>query len=687
MTLNPPQAPRHPHVLTAHGHERHDDWYWLRDRNSAAVIEYLHAENDYTAAVTASTESLRTTLFEELRNHVQLDDVSAPVRWGPYLYSSRTETGKQYSIHERSDLDASNVEVLLDENLEASNHEYFAVGDFAVDPAHQLAAYTTDHSGAELYTLRIREFATGSDRSDVLEGVYYSVAWSQDSANLFYTKPDNTMRPYQIWRHTLGNDQTDDVCIFEELDERFDVWVEASRSGGVIFVGVQSRTTSEVHFVSATDCTMPLRCIAERSDGVEYHVDHLRGDGEHNQFVIWSNANGCTNFELYEVSVSSASEPQWDLLIAHDPAVRIAQVSAFATFLCLYERTNGLERLRIRYNNDGSFHTIGLPDPVYTVWPGSTPEFATSSVRYQYSSLVQPRTTFDFDVTLRASVLVKQQPVLGYTQSEYVTKRAWATAADGTRVPISIAHRYDTPLDGTAPLYLYGYGSYEASIDPMFDSDVLPLLDRGWIYAIGHPRGGGEMGRAWWEGGRMQHKMNTFTDFIACAQHVIDIGLCDADRIVTRGRSAGGLLMGAIATMRPELWRAVVAEVPFVDVVSTMSDATIPLTVGEWEEWGNPENINDYRTILAYSPYDNLRSDVEYPSMLITGGLNDPRVQYWEPAKFAAKLRALSPTTPVLLKTEMGAGHGGPSGRYEQWRDEAFVLAWMLTADATRSVR
>ncbi len=679
----PPLAPRHPTTLSAHGEVRVDDWFWLRNRDEPDVRAYLEAENAYTATRMAGTQALRDQLFEELRAHVQETDVGAPIPWGPWSYFGRTTEGQQYARHCRIPRGSQPGEpgergehVVLDENDIARGHEYFSLGDLAMSPDHRIAAYTTDFDGSERYELRFRDVASGLDTFEVIADVYYSLAWSADSSTIFYTRPDEAMRPFEVWRHVLGTPVADDVCIFHEDDDRFDAWVHASRSGAYIFVGTQSRTTTEIAMLRADDVTAALQIVEPRRDGVEYGVDH-RGD----DLVVWSNADAKTNFELYLAPLATPGRAHWHTIVAHDPEVRLAHVSAFASFLVLYERTVGLERLRVRHD-DGSLDEIALPDPVYSAWPGGTREFETTTIRYQYSSLVRPHSSYDYDVAARTSTLVKQQPVPGYAPDAYVAEREWAIADDGTRVPISLVHRRDTAIDGTAPLYLYGYGSYEASVDPTFDADVLPLLDRGWVYAIAHPRGGGELGRAWYEDGKLQHKMHTFTDFIACADHLVDKGYGDPERVVARGASAGGLLMGAITNLRPDRWCGVVAEVPFVDVLSTMSDATIPLTVNEWEEWGNPAIESEYRSMAAYSPYDNLAAGVRYPKLLVTGGLNDPRVQYWEPAKYVAKLRAISPETDVLLKMEMGAGHGGPSGRYDRWRDEAFVLAWMLTTIA-----
>ena len=670
----PPKAARRPTTLAAHGSERVDDWFWLRERDNPEVLAYLEAENAYTANVTEPTAVLQSTLFEEIRSHVQEDDVSAPLPWGPWLYFSRTAEGSEYAIHERAartEPDERNV--FLDQNLLAAGHDFFALGDLSVSPDHATVAYTFEFDGAELYSLRFRDIATGKDHDDEIEGVYYSLGWASDSRTIFYTRPDDAMRPFQIWRHALATPAAEDVCVFQEDDERYDIGVSRSRSGAYIFIGAQSRVTSECWYIDAESPIDAPTCIEARREGIEYDVEH-QGD----RFVVWSNEDEKTNFEIFTTPTSAPGRNSWTSLVAYEPAVRIAHVSAFAGFLLSYERTNGLERLRI-IHNDGRIGLIPMPDPVYTTWPSAMREFDTSTIRYEYSSLVRPRTLFEHDVMTGTSVVVKEQPVPNYDRTLYSTVREWATAADGTNVPISLVFRTDTPLDGTAALYLYGYGSYEASMDPTFDAGVLPMLDRGWVYAIGHPRGGGEMGRAWYEDGKMLHKMNTFTDFIACADHLVAAKYCDGKRIVARGGSAGGLLMGAITNLRPDRWLGIVAEVPFVDVVSTMSDASIPLTVNEWEEWGNPSIEVEYRAMMEYSPYDNLDPNAQYPRLLVTGGLNDPRVQYWEPAKYVAKLRAISPATDVLLKMEMGAGHRGPSGRYDAWRDEAFTLAWILT--------
>lgn len=670
----PPRAPRRATTFVAHGDERVDDWYWLRDRDDPAVMAYLEAENAYTEAAAASLAELRDELFAELRSHVQETDVSAPVPDGPWCYTTRTQEGSSYAVYTRAPRAGGAEEVVLDANVVAGDSPFFALGDFALSPDHTLLAHTVDFDGSERYELRIRDLGTGTDVDRVAD-VHYGVAWSATGDALMYTRTDDAMRPYQVWRHRVGAPASDDRLVWEDLDERFDVWVAETRSRELAILGAESRTTSEVWFVPTADLDARPLVVEARREGVEYHVDH-RGD----ELLVWSNEDGATNFALWSAPLATPGRAHWTSVRPHDPAVRIAQVLAFRDFVVLHERADGLERLRVLPDDE----LIAMPEPAYSVWPGANREYDTHTFRYEYSSLVRPRSVFDHDVTTRTSTLVREQPVPAYDATRYVTTREWAVARDGTRVPMSVVRRTDTALDGRAPLLLYGYGAYEMSMDPVFDAETLPLLDRGWVYAVAHPRGGGELGRPWWDDGHLAAKINTFTDFIACAHHLADRRICDPARIAARGASAGGLLMGGVMVLAPERWWKIVAEVPFVDVVTTMSDPSIPLTVNEWEEWGNPADPDAYATMRAYSPYDNLRGGVRYPDLLVTGGLNDPRVQYWEPAKFVAKLRALSPEARVWLKMELGAGHRGSSGRYDAWRDEAFVLAFLL-ADRVRS--
>jgi oligopeptidase B len=680
----PPVARRTPHQLTAHGDVRNDDWYWLRNRDDPEVIAYLEAENAYAEAALAPLAPLRNRIFDEIKSRVQETDESAPVAEGPWEYTSRTIEGSQYGVHCRRPRRGGpeTATVVLDENVLAAGHDYFSLGGFEVTPDHKVLAYAVDFNGSERYTLRFRDLETGADLPDVVENVTYGLAWADDARTCFYVRPDDAMRPNEVWRHTLGTPAADDVLVLREDDERFYVGVERTRSGRFVLIDVSSKLTSEVSFVPTATPTGELRVVEPREQGHEYAVEHHWGEALGDRFLILTNQGGrARNFELVSAPTAAPGRSNWTPVVPHRDDVKLDSVNAFAEHLVLSERTNGLERLRVMHVATGDLHEIEMPDPVYSVWVGPNPEFATRTLRYGYTSLVAPVTDVDYDMDDRSSAIVKTQPVLGgYDPTQYVSARLWATVADGTKVPISLVHRRDTPIDGPAPALLYGYGSYEISTDPSFRASRLSLLDRGFVFAIAHVRGGGEMGRQWYESGRLEHKANTFTDFVACAEHLIASGYTSPARLAARGGSAGGLLMGAVTNLRPDLFAAIVAEVPFVDVVTTMLDPSLPLTITEWEEWGDPREADAYARMKSYSPYDNVRV-ADYPALLVTTGLNDPRVQYWEPAKWVAKLRVLSTSgKPILLRTEMGAGHGGPSGRYDAWRDEAIVLAFICDA-------
>jgi oligopeptidase B len=676
-------------VFTEHGDRRDDDWYWLRNRDDPEVIAYLEAENQYADEMLAPLLPLRDRIFEEIKARVQEDDESAPVAEGPWEYTSRTHEGSQYAIHCRRPRgegpDAARV--VLDENLLAEGNDYFALGGFEVTPDHEVLAYAVDFTGGERYTLRFRDLSTGADLADVVDDITYGLAWADDARTCFYVRPDDAMRPSEVWRHVLGTPATDDVLVLREDDERFYLGVERTRSGRFVLLDASSKLTSEVWFVPTNAPETPPRVIAARDHGHEYAVEHHWNATQGDRFLILTNQGGAArNFELVAAPAADPGRANWTAVVPHRDDVKLDAVNAFADHFVLSVRANGLERLTVTHVESGEAHEIEMPDPVYSAWVGGSPEFATSTLRYGYTSLVAPVTDVDYDMNTRAATVVKTQPVLGgYDPTQYVSARLWATAGDGTRIPISLVHRRDTSLDGTAPALLYGYGSYEISTDPSFRSSRLSLLDRGFVFAIAHIRGGGEMGREWYEAGRLEHKANTFTDFVACAEHLVANSYTSPARLAARGGSAGGLLMGAVVNLRPDLFAAIVAEVPFVDVVTTMLDPSLPLTITEWEEWGDPREPDAYARMKAYSPYDNVRA-AAYPALLVTTGLNDPRVQYWEPAKWVAKLRTMSTSgNPIYLRTEMGAGHGGPSGRYDAWRDEAIVLAFVCDAvDATQ---
>ena len=672
----PPEAERRPHAIEAHCDRRTDDWYWLRDRDDPAVVAHLEAENAYTKAVLAHTEPLQQELFDEIVARIQETDLSVPVGKGGYWYYSRTVEGLQYPITcRRQGAEDGPEQVLLDENELAQGHDFLAVANESVSPDHNLLAYAVDTDGGERYGLRFRQLTTGDDLPDVVDGTYYGLAWTTDNAHVFYTKVDEAMRPYQLWRHRVGSPPADDVLVFQEDDDRFFLDVALTRSEGYVVMTLESKVTTEVWVLPADEPTGELRLVAPREQGVEYHVDH-HGD----RFLIVTNAEGAENFKLVEAPVSAPGRENWVDVVGHRERVKLDGVDVFARHLVLVEREAGLRQLRVLRVADGDQHVIEMPEPVYTVGPDANAEYDTGTYRFGYESMVTPRSVYDYDLEARTRVLRKQQPVLGdYDPAQYETRRLWATADDGVQVPISVVHRRDVTTP--APALLYGYGSYEISVEPRFSSLRLSLLDRGFVYAIAHIRGGGELGRRWYEDGKFLAKKNTFTDFIAAADHLVDQRLTTPERLTIRGGSAGGLLMGAVTNMRPELFAAVVAEVPFVDCLTTILDETLPLTVLEWEEWGNPVTDPEvYEYMRSYSPFDNVAA-AEYPAMLVTAGLNDPRVSYWEPAKWVQRLRERTTgTRPILLKTELGAGHMGPSGRYDAWRDEAFVFAFVLDA-------
>jgi oligopeptidase B len=697
---HPPVAPRRPTVLEAHGDRRVDEWFWLRDRDDPDVLPHLRAENAFTESQTAHLAELRRGLFEEMKARIVETDLSVPVRKGPWWYYVRTVEGRDYVIHCRvpveapgrdpstppppSDEERLDEQVLLDENVLAGTHGYLDVGNMAVSPGHNRLAYATDTTGDERFTLRVRDLDSGEDLGDVIEGTSYGLAWANDDATVFYTRPDQANRPYQLWRHRVGSGVDEDVLVMEEADERFHLGVGRTKDGEYVIVEMHSRITSEVHVIPASHPGADPRVVQPRTQGVEYGVEHHSGT-----FILLTN-DGAENFRVVATPADDPSRQKWSELIPHRAEVRLEGLDVFAGHVVSYERREAVPRIRVIALPDDNprfarelpeGYLVPCPETPSASWGGANPEFASRALRYEYSSLLTPRSVYDLDLDSGDAVLRKRQPVLGgYDPGRYTTQRQWAIAPDGTKVPMSIVVRKDVPQDGTAPCLLYGYGSYEYSIDPVFSSLRLSLLDRGFVFAIAHVRGGGELGRRWYEDGKLLKKTNSFTDFVACARQLVEDRWTTPDRLVARGGSAGGLLMGAVANLAPELFRAMVAEVPFVDCLTTMLDDTLPLTVIEWEEWGNPGADPDvYAVMKGYAPYDNVRA-THYPQLLVTAGLEDPRVGYWEPAKWVQKLREADPEARVLFKIELDSGHGGPSGRYEAWRDEAFVVSFVLDA-------
>lgn len=675
QALSPPVAPTERYEIVAHGRTRTDDYFWMRQKDDPRVRQYLDAENSYTDAVMASTKDLQETLYGEILSRIQETDVSAPTRRPPYLYYTRTEEGKQYRICcRRLDETDAAEEVLLDENVLAEGHDYFALGVFAVTDDHRLAAFSVDVTGSESYRTRVKDLGSGELLEDILEGTYYSLAWANDGSAFYYTTHDDAMRPNRVWLHRLGTSQSEDVLVVEEDDERFFLRVVKTRSTRYILVSSESMTTTEVSYTDASTASSALNVIEPRRQGVEYYVEH-----QDERFLIMTNDTG-RNFRLAEAPVDAPDRSHWSELIPHRDAVKLEDVEAFAGYIVREEREDGLPRFVVTDVASGAEHVVAQPEPVFGLYVGANAVYETPVLRFLYTSLTTPLSAIDYDMSTRERIVVKQEPVLGgFSASDYASERVWATAPDGTRVPISLVHRVGVTLDGSNPCWLYGYGSYGATMDPSFRSTRLSLLDRGFVFAIAHVRGGGELGKPWHDDGRLLSKANTFTDFIACAEHLVAEGYTSPERLVIEGGSAGGLLMGAVANMRPDLFAAVVAHVPFVDVVNTILDPTLPLTVTEYEEWGDPGSSEEvYGYMCGYAPYDNVEAK-DYPHILVLSGLNDPRVSYWEPAKWVAKLRAVkTDDRRVLLRTRMDSGHGGPSGRYDAIRETAFVYAFAL---------
>jgi oligopeptidase B len=678
----PPVARAVPRATTIHGETRVDEYFWLRNREDPEVLAYLAAENAYTEAVMRPTEAMQEALFQEMRARIRETDLSVPERLDGWLYYHRTAAGAQYPIYCRRPVgDETAEEVILDLNPLAEGHAYFRLGGWEVSPDHRLLAYAVDTSGAESFTLYVKELATGALLPETMVNVSPSLAWANDSRTLFYVVLDEARRPCRLHRHVLGANPAEDALVHFEADESFYLDIHRTRSQEWLLVEIASHSTSEVRFTSADRPTEPFRVIEPRRAGIEYTVSH-HGD----RFFIATN-DAAPNFRLVSAPVADPSRANWTEVLPHRPDVKVDSADAFRGHLAVYERAAGLSQIRILdlagnapTGSAPADHIVEFPEPVYTIRPHENPEFDTTELRFTYTSLVTPASVVDYDMAARTWTVRKQTEVLGgYDPARYRSERLFATAGDGTRVPISLV--YQLPLErpgGPRPLLLNGYGAYGVSYDPAFSSSSLSLLDRGFVVAIAHVRGGEEMGRAWYDGGKMLNKPNTFGDFIAAAEHLIAEGYTSPERLTISGGSAGGLLMGAVANRRPDLFHAVLAEVPFVDVVNTMLDASLPLTVIEYDEWGNPNDPACYACIRSYSPYDNVRPQA-YPHMLITAGLNDPRVAYWEPAKFTARLRALkTDDNRLLLKTNMGAGHGGASGRWDFLREVAFKWAFVL---------
>jgi oligopeptidase B len=671
----PPVAKKIPHTTEVHGTTLRDDYFWMRDKKNPEVISYLEAENAYTAAVMKPTEGLQERLYKEMLSRIKETDTNVPYREGGYLYYTRTEQGKQYPTFARRKGSMSTPEeVLLDLNEMSKGHPFMSVGEFDVTKDANLLAYSTDSTGYREYTLYVKDLRTG-ESTKVAERCS-SAAWANDNKTLFYVvdHPVNK-NPYQLYRHTVGRAGADEL-LYEEKDEMFGIGIERTRSRGYILLTSASHTTSEVRYVSADHPDDPLRVIEPRRPGHEYYVEH-HGD----KFYIRTNADGARNFRLVSAPASDPRKENWKEVIPHRPGVMLDSVDFFKDFYVVSERGNATPRLRVFDIKTGKDVDIRVPEPVYTIFLGANHEFDTDKIRYNYQSFITPSSVYDYDVKTGRSELLKQQPVLGgYDPTLYKSERVYATASDGVKIPVSLVYKKDLKLDGSRPMLLNAYGSYGIPSNVTFSSARLSLLNRGVVFALAHIRGGGDLGKEWHDAGKMMSKKNTFTDFIAAAEYLTKEGYTSKDRLVITGASAGGLLMGAVLNMRPDLFKAAVVGVPFVDVINTELDDTLPLTAGEWEEWGNPiKSKENFDYMLSYSPYDNVAAK-DYPAMLVKTSLNDSQVLFHEPTKYVARLRALkTDKNPLIFKINMGAGHGGASGRYDALHEAAFDYAFMLT--------
>ena len=672
MMLQPPPTEKKPKITEINGDRLVDNYFWLREKTNPAVIAHLEAENAYAAAVMKPTEALQDKLYTEILSHIKQTDTNVPYRWGNFFYYTRTVEGKQYPIYCRKhgSLDASE-EILLDLNELAKGQKFMAVGSFAPSDDGMLLAYSTDNTGYRQYTLQVKNLRTGELLPEKIERVD-DLAWATDNKTLFYVTEDAvTKRSDKMFRHVLGSDKYE--LIYDEKDELFDIGVQRSRDKAVIMLGAFSKTSTEFRYIPADNPNAVWKIIIARQADHEYDVEH-RGD----LFYIRTN-KGAKNFRVVTAPTSDPAEKNWKEFVAHRPAVKIDGVDLFKDHAVLSEWENGLQQIEVVDFKTSKRRRLQFPEPVYAAGLSTNREFDTKTLRYNYQSLVTPSSVFDYDMNTSQATLLKQTEVPGgFDKANYKSERVFATASDGTKIPMSVVYKRSVKLDGTAPMLLYAYGSYGIPISPSFSASRLALLDRGVVFVIAHIRGGGELGEPWRDAGRMMQKMNTFTDFIACAEHMVKQKYTSSDRLVIQGGSAGGLLMGAVTNMRPDLFKAVVAQVPFVDVLNTMLDASLPLTTSEYIEWGNPNEKPAYDYMKKYSPYDNVHT-ANYPAMLVKVSLNDSQVPYWEGAKFVAKIRELKTDhNPLLLKTNMGAGHGGASGRYDAIHETAFDYAFML---------
>ena len=674
--MNAPKAKKIEKLLEIHNDKRNDPYFWMNERENPEVIKYLADENDYTDFVMKETEDLQNDLYEEMKARYKKDDESLPYFFNQYWYIVRYEDGKEYPIFSRKFQTLENEEeILLDANILAEGNEYFDIGSISISVNNDILSFSTDIVGRRIYKIFFKNLKTGEIYKDEINNTTGKAVWSSDNNYVFYIRKDESLRAFQIHRHELGTETEKDILIFHEEDETFDVNVYKTKTLDYIFISSSSTNEDEHRFIPANDVFADWKIIQERTEDLEYSVEHYQDD-----FYIVTNADDATNFKIVKTKVENPAIENWEDFIPHRENVLLEGFEIFSDYFVLEERESGLLQIKIIESKTGDSHYLPFSDPTYTAYIGTNMEFETEKLRFGYTSLTKPASTFEYDMKEKTTKLLKEQEVLGgkFNKENYISERIWATARDGKQVPISLVYHKDTLKSENTPLLLYGYGSYGHTVDASFSSTRLSLLDRGYIFAIAHIRGGEYLGREWYEDGKMLHKKNTFFDFIDAAKHLISENYTSPKHLYAMGGSAGGLLVGAVMNYNPELFNGIVAQVPFVDVVSTMLDDTIPLTTGEYDEWGNPNEKEYYDYMKSYSPYDNIEAK-NYPNILITTGFHDSQVQYWEPAKWTAKLRELKTDDNILIfKTDMSSGHGGASGRFESLKEIALEYAFLL---------
>ncbi|BDD05251.1 S9 family peptidase [Aureibacter tunicatorum] len=675
LSIEAPDAAKSPKELEAHGHVRVDEYYWLNQREDEKVLSYLRAENDYADKVMKHTDEFQTELFEEIKGRIKQTDMSVPYQYKGYYYYTRYEDQKEYPIYcrKKGSLDGQE-EVIFNVNDLAEGYAYYNLGTYEIGPKDKIVAYSEDTVSRRIYSIKFKDLKTGEILKDEIPNTSGGITWAMDGKTVFYSVKDDALRSYKIFRHKIGTDVSDDVMVFHEADETFGTYIYRTKSDKYLVIGSHSTMTSEQRVLEADNPEGEFRIIQPRTRGLEYGINHY-GD----KFYIVTN-HEAKNFKVMQAPENKTSVENWTDLIPHREDVFIENIEIFKNYLVLIERKNGLTNLRVKSWDGKLDYDLEFNDPAYLAYSNVNLDFDTDVLRYYYTSLTTPGSIYDFNMNTKEQELLKQQEVLGgkFSVENYVSERVYITARDGKKIPASIVYRKGIKKDGKNPLLLYGYGSYGASMDPYFSSSRLSLLDRGFVYVLAHIRGGQELGRNWYEDGKLMNKKNTFTDFIDCAEYLVSEKYTSNDKIAAMGGSAGGLLMGAVVNMRPDLFKAVVAHVPFVDVVTTMLDESIPLTTGEYDEWGNPNDKEYYEYMLSYSPYDNVKK-ADYPAMLVTTGLHDSQVQYWEPAKWVAKLRDNhTGSAPIILKTNMETGHGGASGRFESYKETALEYAFLI---------